>query len=50
LLSGGDFNIEGIRAKRQSRKRKALPNINIENDAQIKANVERGTISFSTKI
>lgn len=35
LVCDCDFKIEGIYAKRQSRKRKALPNISIENEAQI---------------
>jgi hypothetical protein len=45
-----DFKVELINEKRQSRKTIALPNIRIENEAQIKANVEREINSLSIKI
>jgi hypothetical protein len=50
LVCDCDFKIEGIYAKRQSRKRKALPNISIENEAQITAKVGREMKFFSIKI
>ncbi len=45
-----DFKLESIHAKRQSRKNIALPNISTENEAQIKANVEREMNPFEIKI
>jgi len=45
-----DFKVESSNEKRQSRKSIALPNIRIENEAQIKANVEREINSLSIKI
>ena len=45
-----DFNVEGKGAKRQSRKSMALPSIRRENEAQMKAKVERETSCFSIRI
>ena len=48
FASAGGFvlSVDGIGAKRQSRKRKALPNMRIANDAQINDKVEREMIFF----
>ncbi len=45
-----DFKVEYNNGKRQSRKSRALPNIRIENEAQINDNVDRETNSFLIKI
>jgi hypothetical protein len=44
------FNAESIHEKRQSWKNIAFMNINIENDAQINANVDNETKFLSIKI